>query len=233
MLELPPSPKFHSILLYASCFPDTGHSKRSAPNCPEMTLNTKRSKMPHICCKYSRVPNFTQFCSTAGRFWVTGHFERSAPNDKKMTLNTKRSKVLNIQITTTPESKISLNFALRPAISQIQAILREVHRMILKWLWTQKGQRYPICMLQQPPSPRFHPYALHRHPFSSYRPFWDKCTERPQMTLNTKRSKVPHICCISNLSPNFHPISLYGQPFSSYRPICDKYTKWSQHNLEH
>ncbi len=47
-----------------------------------------------------------------------------------------------------PGSQISILFALRPAIFELQAILRQAHRLTPKWLWMLKGQRYPIYMLQ-------------------------------------------------------------------------------------
>ncbi len=46
-----------------------------------------------------------------------------------MTLNPTRSKVPHICFTSTHGSQISLRFALRPAVLEIQAILRQVHRM--------------------------------------------------------------------------------------------------------
>ncbi len=66
----------------------------------------------------------------ASRFRVTGgHFETSPPNDPEITLNTKRSNVSHIHVTATPDSQISVSFALRPAVSEHQAILRQVRRM--------------------------------------------------------------------------------------------------------
>ncbi len=58
-----------------------------------MTLNTTRSKVPHICVtSVPEPPNFSPFCSTTGHLGGTGQFEKSAPNNPKMTLNTARSK---------------------------------------------------------------------------------------------------------------------------------------------
>ena len=104
----------------ASRFRLAHHFETSALNYPKMTINTKRSKVSHICCRstesqisllftlqkavfelqailrqvhwmapkrfwtlkvkgtldtcynYPRIPNFTQLCSAASRFWVTG-----------------------------------------------------------------------------------------------------------------------------------------------------------------
>ncbi len=59
-------------------------------------------------------------------------------NDNKMTMNTKMLKIpltcmlqlpSSPNIPTIPESQISLRFVLRPAISELQAILRQVHQM--------------------------------------------------------------------------------------------------------
>ncbi len=43
-------------------------------------------------------------------------------------------------ITNVRNSQISLRFALRPALFEIQTILRQVHRMTAKWPWTLQGQ---------------------------------------------------------------------------------------------
>ncbi len=53
-----------------------------------MTLNTVRSKVPHIHVLQPhdpRLPYFTPFRSTATHFQVTGQFETSALNDPQMT----------------------------------------------------------------------------------------------------------------------------------------------------
>ena len=89
----------HELLLVStSHFSVTGHFETSAPNDSKMTLNTTSSNVPHMCYLCPWFPNFTQFCSTAIRFWDIRHFETSAPNDPKMTLNTIRSNVPHICI---------------------------------------------------------------------------------------------------------------------------------------
>ena len=50
----------------------------------------------------------------------------------KMNLNTERPNVPNIHSTTTPETQSALRLALRPAIFQLQPILRQEHRMTPK-----------------------------------------------------------------------------------------------------
>ncbi len=91
----PRVPSFNPFHSTASHFQVTGHFEISVPNYangPKMTLNTTRSKVPHIhVCNYPWVPNFT-FCSKATRFRVTGHFETRVSNGSKMALNTKHAK---------------------------------------------------------------------------------------------------------------------------------------------
>ena len=137
--------------------------------------------------------NFNPFQSTAKHFWVTGHSETSALNDRKLTLNPTRSIVPQIFVTSIHKSQISLRFALQWAIFELQAILRQVHWMTPNWPWTLQGLRYPIYVTSVRESQILLHFTL-RNPFLSYRPFWDKCTEWPQMTLNLTRSNVPHIC---------------------------------------
>ncbi len=105
MLQVPQSPKFHYT---ASHCRDTDHFERSAPNDPKMTSTLQG-------------PKFHLFCSITSSFRVAGHFDTSAPNDPKMTLNSKRSKVPihRLQVPASPK------FALRQAVYELQAILRQ------------------------------------------------------------------------------------------------------------
>ena len=104
----------------------------------------------------------------AAHFRVTGHFEisTSAPNDPKMTLNTKRSKIrhIHVHVTTTPDSQMSLCFALWPASFEliVRPFWDKCAQKPPKWPWTLKGQGCPIYiyMLEVPPSPKFHCFAL-------------------------------------------------------------------------
>ena len=64
-----------------------------------------------------------------------------------------------ICITTLRESQISLQFALRPSVLKLQAILRQVHRMTPKWPWRLQGQRYTTYELLASPSPKFCPFC--------------------------------------------------------------------------
>ena len=136
---------------------------------PQMTLDTKRSKMPHTC-PTSTFSIF--FCSTVIRFWVTCHFETSGRNDPKMTLNIKGPKVPHIYL-------LVLYYYKFPSVS------------------------------------------FYGQPFTIYRPFWEKCTEIPQITSNTKRWGVPFIYVISTpesqISPLFPRWSLNFQTFKFLR----------------
>ncbi len=100
-------------------------------------------------------------------------------------------------ITIVPESQISLCFALRPAFFNKQAILRQVHRMTPKWPWTLQGQRYPINVLEVSMGPKFNAVSLYNQPFSRFRPFGDKCTEWPQVDLETFKVKLSYMCITS------------------------------------
>ncbi len=192
-----------------------------------MTLNIKRSKVPHVC-SISNPESKISF-SMANRYWVTGQFEPSAPNDPKWPFkNTKRPKLPHIHV-----------------------------------------------MLLLPPSSKSRSVSLYGQPlFELQAIFETNVLNDPKMTLNTRRSKLPHIhvttitqfqislrfalwpsvfglqdilgqmhwmtpkwpwtlrgqrysICMWQLppTPKFHTASLYTQPFSSYRPIWDKYTE--------
>ncbi len=72
-----------------------------------------------------------------------------------------------------------------------------------KMILNTKRPRHPIYMWQVPPSPNFHSILLFSQSFSSYRPFWYKCTKWPKVTFNSKRSKLPHVHNIPTPEPNF------------------------------
>ncbi len=73
-----------------------------------------------------RVP--IQFCSKASYFHVNDNFKTSALNDLKMTLDTKKLGA-SYSCFNYPRVQISLRFTLRLAIYELQAILRQLHRM--------------------------------------------------------------------------------------------------------
>ncbi len=64
------SKRFNSMNLWNTVLTAGDLWQLSTANDPQMTLNTKRSKVPHIhaCNNYPQVPNFTPFHSTVRRF---------------------------------------------------------------------------------------------------------------------------------------------------------------------
>ena len=93
-----------------------------------------------------------------------------------------------------------------------------------KRVWTVKGQRCPIYMLQVSTSPICHSY------YSTAGHLWvtghfETCaSNNPQMTLNFKRSKARYICMYTiyvTTTPEseIHSASFCSQPFLSYRPF--------------
>ncbi len=64
-----------------------------------------------------------------------------------------------ICITSVPDSKISLRFALQPSIFETQAILIQVHWMTPKWPWALQVQIYPIYLLLVQRIPNFTPFG--------------------------------------------------------------------------
>ncbi len=86
-------------------------------------------------------------------------------------------------------TQISLNFVLQPAVFELWAILRQMHRMIPKWPWTLKGQRYIIQMLQLPVSPTLRLTAFELLAILS------KCTEWSKNNLEHQKVKgIPYTC---------------------------------------
>ncbi len=169
-----------------SCFLVTGHLRKVH----QMTPNDhyKLQCSPHVLIvsrspKFHSVSLYDQPFLRYRAFW--DKCTEWPPNDLDLT----SSNVPHIFITIVPESQISLRFALRPAFFNIQAIWRQVHRMIPKWPWTLQGQRYPINVLLVSMCPKFHSVSLYDEPFSSYGPFWDKCTEWPQNNLEPYKFK--------------------------------------------
>ena len=101
--------------------------------------------MFYLCSR----PNCKLLFSTTIRFRVTGHSETSATKDPKMTLDSTGSKVLYIYHKNAPEPQILVRFFYDKHFSSycililnLQAILRQVHWMTLKWHWGLTDQRH-------------------------------------------------------------------------------------------
>ena len=138
--------------------------------------------------------------------------------------------ILETQIKDTPYSVdgsiISICFCSMGNLFELQAILREVHRMVPKMTLNTTRSKLPhICFTSVHESQISVSFALlYNQPFWSYRPFWDKCSEWPQISLNTTRSKVLE----SQISLH------YALPaVLCYRPFWDTCTGWPQNDIEH
>ncbi len=89
-----------------------------------------------------------------------------------------------------------------------------------KWPWTLQGHMYPRYVLLVSTSPTFHSFLLYNQPFSGYRPFWDKCTEWPQINLEPYKVKLPSNPY--NYSPWVSNFTLWPAVFGRWRPFWDK-----------
>ena len=168
-----------------------------------LQTDLKHKKVPNIISQPLPTPKLSPFRFMASRFQVTDH------DESKIILTTIMSKVFHIHMTTT-DSQISLHFTLRPAIFELHPISRWVHRMTPKWQRTLKAKGTPY-MLQLPSTPKFNPFSSRAIRFRVKGHCETSALNDPKMTLNTKRSKISHICCVSipesQISP--HVILLY------------------------
>ncbi len=136
------------------------------------------------------VTNFNLFHPMASHLRLNGHFETNEPNDPQVTLKYKGAKVPHIHCKSVTEFKISLRFALAPVALELQAILRQVHQLTPKWSWTLKGQGY---MFELPPESQISlSFTLRPAIFELQAILRQVHSVTAKMTLNTKRSKVPH-----------------------------------------
>ncbi len=116
-------------------------------------------------------------------------------------------------------SQISLCFVPRPAVFELQAILRQVRQMAPKWPWTVKGQMYLIYTYNYSCVPNFTLYGLFGSIPSLFRVTGHSETSAPNdpnWLCNTKRSKVPHMLQPNTLfrstsSEASHNFSVTGQ----------------------
>ncbi len=89
-------------------------------------------------------------------------------------------------VTSIDESYISHRFALRPDLFELQAILRQVHRMTPKWPWTLQGPRYTTYVLLVSQSPKFWSVLLYDQRFP-----WSCTFYNPPLTsmLNSQKEQ--------------------------------------------
>ncbi len=100
----------------------------------------------------------------------------------QMILNTEMAKVLHIHVTTTPGFQISPRFTVYAAIYELQAILRQVHRMTPKLPWTKTIKGTP-CTCDSYPCDSYLcveiSIRLYGETFSSYRPLETRAPNYP------------------------------------------------------
>ncbi len=128
----PRVPNFTPFRSTSNRFRDTGHFEKSAPNDLKMTRNTTRSKVPH---KVKGTP-YVWLVSIRLKFQSFSHYGQPflsyRPFWEKCTQMTLKCIWANVpHITSVPEFHVSLRFALWPAVLELPAIWRLVHRITL------------------------------------------------------------------------------------------------------
>ncbi len=108
-----------------------------------------------------------------------------------------------------PDSQISLHFTLGPIVFKLQAIFMQVHHMTHKSPQMVPCKRYPIYVLLGSLGHKLQSDSLYRQQVSSFRPFWDKCTDWPQKDLGGCEVIVPHICSARNPSTKFESVTIW------------------------
>ncbi len=171
-----------------------------------------------------------QYVSTARRFWVTGHFDASATNDRKVTLN-----ITNVK--SIPPGPPSPNF--NPFQSTVNRFRVTDHIEATapndpKTTLDTTRSACPIYVLLVSSSPKFLFISFFGQPFSSYRPFWDKCTEWPQNYLQQyKVISTPYVIHQYAQCKIPIPFAVWAAIFSArgqvHRIISQwPWTQWSQ-----
>ncbi len=151
----------HIAAKTASCYHSRGHFETSAPNDPQITLNTTRLKVPlHTYHKCLQNPHFSPFLPTASHFIVRNHFEISALNDTKLTLNTTRSNIARMCVTGILEPKIlrSLFLWQDRDTCYFEASLLTDPKMTLN------ATRTNVSRVIVLPSPRFQSFSVYDKP---------------------------------------------------------------------
>ncbi len=153
VLPVSTSPKFHSVSQYGEPFLSYRIFWEKCTAWPPNDLEPYKVKCtPYMYNYYPRLSNqaLRPAILRYKPFWV------KCTEWPQIDLEPYKVKSPYICITGVPDSQVSLRFAVRPAISEIQAILRQVHQMTPKCPWTPQGQRYPIYVSLVSTSPIFH-----------------------------------------------------------------------------
>ncbi len=155
-----------------SRFRVTGHFEKCT-KWPQNNLEHYKVKLPDICItsvpdsKFHSVSLYDQPFSRYRPFWD------KCTEWPQIDLEPHKVKLPYICITSVRDSQILVRFALWPALFEIQAILRQVHRMTPNWPWTLLGQRYTTYVLLVSPSPKFCSVLLYDQRFPWYRTFYN------------------------------------------------------------
>ena len=134
-----------------------------------------------------------------------------------MTLNPTRSNVPHTCVTGIHRVPNFTPFCSMTVVFEMQAILRQLHRMTLKWPWTYKVKSCIPYVLPVSSSIKFQSFNLRPAIFES-QAIWDKCTEWPHNDLeHHKVEGTPHMFQHHTRAPNFR---LFCSTTSSFQDIA-------------
>ena len=114
-------------------------------------------------------------------------------------------------LNTHPGAQISVRFALRPAVFDMQACRKsEMHRMTPEWPQALNCQKHNVYTEYSSPRPKFHSVSLYDQPFWRYKlAKYRKRTQWPQNDIN-------HLIDKSKMyTLNTHPRGPHFTPFRS------------------
>ncbi len=103
------------------------------------------------------------------------------------------------------ESHILLHFALRRAVFEIQAILRQLHRMTPNWPWTQQGQIALYMYNNCPGVSNFTPFRPTTSRFQVTGHFETSAPNDENDFEHYKVKGTPHMCYNCSRVSNFTP----------------------------
>ena len=188
--QCPRFPNFSPFCSTASRFSSYKQFWESAPNDPKMTLNPTRSNVLHICVTsildfqisvhLAVQPAVVELQAILRKFWEW------LPND----LNTK-GQMYPACVTSIHKSQISLFH------STTSCFWDKCTEWPKNDFWTLQGLMYPIYCYWYSQVPHFNLFRSGTGPFGDTDHFETSALNDPRMTLNTTKSKVPHICGIS------------------------------------
>ncbi len=186
---------------------------------PKMALNTKRSKVPYIHVITMPNSNFTLFCCTASRFWVTGHFGKYMYTEWQVHWMFKWPWRLKLS------QRYPMFIWQLPPSSKFHFVSLYGNEFSSYRLFWDQCAEWPQHDLKHIKDHKYHIlYACYNYPLvpnftrfcSTVHRFWatghfetSARNDQKKITLNTERSKVPHIHVTTIQSHKFHSISLY------------------------